>query len=51
MHFVATDAHSNRSRAPQLEECIRYIEKKLGSDYVKKLFIDNPEKMVHNEYI
>ena len=51
LHFVATDAHSNRSRAPQLEECIRYIEKKLGSDYVKKLFIDNPEKMVHNEYI
>ena len=51
VHFVATDAHSNRSRAPQLEECIRYIEKKLGSDYVKKLFIDNPEKMVHNEYI
>ena len=51
VHFVATDAHSNRSRAPQLEECIRYIEKKLGSDYVKQIFIDNPEKMVHNEYI
>lgn len=51
VHFVATDAHSNRSRAPELEECIRYMEKKLGSDYVKRILVDNPARMLRNEYI
>lgn len=51
IHFVATDAHSNRTRGPYLDECVRYIEKKLGSDYVRRLLIDNPEKMLNNEYI
>lgn len=51
IHFVATDAHSNRTRAPYLEDCVKYMEKKLGSDYVRRLLIDNPEKMLNNEYI
>jgi protein-tyrosine phosphatase len=51
VHFVATDAHSNRSRAPYLEECVKYIRKKLGDDYVEMLLTDNPRKMLKNEYI
>lgn len=51
VHFVATDAHSNRSRGPYLEDCVRYLEKKLGSDYVEMLLVDNPAKMLNNEYI
>ena len=51
VHFVATDAHSNRTRGPYLDECVRYVEKKLGRDYVRRLLIDNPKKMLNNEYI
>ena len=51
VHFVATDAHSNRSRAPYLQECVRYLEKKLGSSYVKRILEENPAKMLNNEYI
>lgn len=51
VHFVATDAHSNGSRAPYLEECVRYIEKKLGEDMVYRLLVRNPRKMLENEYL
>lgn len=51
VHFVATDAHSNRTRAPYLEECVRLLEKKLGPEYVERLLIENPRKMLANEYI
>lgn len=51
VHFVATDAHSNRSRGPYLDECVKYITKKLGEDYVEELLIENPRKMLNNEYL
>lgn len=51
VHFVATDAHSNRTRGPYLDECVKYIEKKLGEDYVRRLLIENPVRMLNNEYI
>ena len=51
VHFVATDAHSNRTRGPYLDEWVKYIEKKLGEDYVRRLLIENPERMLNNEYI
>ena len=51
IHFIGTDAHSNRTRAPYMEECAAYLAKKLGQDKARKLLYDNPKKMLNNEYI
>ncbi len=51
VHFVATDAHSNRTRGPYLEACLKVMKKKLGVAYIKRLLIDNPRKMLHNKDI
>ena len=48
---MATDAHSNHNRTPELGECIKVITKKLGEDYVERYLIENPEKMLRNEFI
>lgn len=42
VHFVATDAHDNASRAPHLLSCRDYVEEKYGESYGIKLFHDNP---------
>lgn len=51
VHFIGTDAHSNRTRAPYLKECAEYITKKFGNEYTDRLLIRNPRKMLNNEYI
>lgn len=51
LHFVATDAHSNGNRAPLLKEAAFYIEKKMGSDYAKRILYDNPRMVITNRYI
>ena len=49
VHFVASDAHSPRSRAPRLMMCAKYLEKKYGSEYVEELFYYNPMRIIENE--
>ena len=49
VHFVASDAHSPRSRAPRLITCASYLEKKYGSEYVEELFYYNPMMIIENE--
>lgn len=39
--FVSTDAHSDRSRAPRMKECYKYVAKKHGQDYAKRIFLTN----------
>lgn len=51
VHFVATDAHDLKDRAPRIRKCADYIIKKYGAAYAKRLFIDNPQKMLWDEYI
>ncbi len=51
VHFVATDAHNETDRAPNLKKCVQYLTKKFGDDTVRELLIHNPMKMIHNEYI
>lgn len=50
-HFVATDAHDLNSRAPRIGKCADFIIKKYGAAYAKRLFIDNPQKMLWDEYL
>ncbi len=49
--FIATDAHRDDKRAPRLRECVEYIEKKYGAAYTNKIFCENPECIIKNQYI
>lgn len=51
IHFIASDAHDTKSRAPQLLECRKYVEKKYGDEYAKSLFFTNPANVLRNESI
>ncbi len=51
VHFVATDAHDNGSRAPHLLECRDYVESKLGEKYALEIFHDNAMKVLKNQII
>lgn len=51
VHFVATDAHDLKKRAPRIQKCADYIITKYGAAYGKRLLIDNPRKMLWDEYL
>ena len=51
VHFIATDCHGVKFRAPEIQKSVQYIKKKFGDDYAKKLFIENPETMLSGEYL
>ncbi len=51
VHFVASDAHNTEKRSPAISECAKYLEKKFGEDYARRLLRDNPMCVINNEYI
>lgn len=51
IHFIATDSHSEGSRAPRLQACAKYISKKYDEAYARELLIDNPNKLLYNSYV
>ena len=51
VHFVATDAHDIRRRAPKLADCRSYIQRKYGKDYADRIFYNNPMSVIHGEII
>lgn len=50
VHFIATDSHNARDRAPQLKACGAYIAKKYG-EYARLLLRENPLRAIRGEYI
>ncbi len=46
--FIASDAHDDRGRRPNLGKCARYVTKKYGEDYARRIFEENPEKILHD---
>ncbi len=48
IHFVATDAHDDRGRAPNLKEAARYLEKRFGAGYARKVLYENADVILHN---
>lgn len=42
VHFIATDAHDLKNRAPDLGRCAEYIERKKGPVYTRRILVDNP---------
>ncbi len=49
--FIATDAHNAADRAPDLAKCREYIGRKYGDEYLRRLLIENPSKVIGDEYI
>ena len=51
VHFIGTDAHSSKARAPHMEKCARYLLKKFGEETADRLLYDNPMQVVQNKII
>ena len=51
VHFIGTDAHSNRTRSPKIKQCVAYLNKKLGAGQAEKILFSNPEAIFQNRRI
>lgn len=49
--FLGTDAHDLDNRAPYVKDYVAWIEKKCGEDMLEDMFVNNPQKMINNQYI
>ena len=49
VHFVATDAHDQKARQPELRSCYQKIRKKYGQAYAEALFIRNGRAVLAGE--
>lgn len=49
--FFGTDAHDMEERAPYINDYVKWIEKKCGTDVLEQIFVTNPRKMIQNQYI
>ena len=45
LDFVGSDGHRKTERIPEIGKCVAKMEKTMGSEYVKKIFIRNPRKI------
>lgn len=48
LDFVGTDCHRTDKRVPNLGMCAEYLEKKMGREYVERILIYNPQKIIKN---
>lgn len=44
--YIASDAHDITHRKPNLKQCAEYVSKKYGEEYMKDIFIRNPQKII-----
>ena len=51
VHFVASDGHDTKKRAPVLFKTVNYIAKKYGKDYALQLSVANPGKIISDKFI
>lgn len=51
VHFIASDSHSNRTRAPRFREGMEKLCKKLGEAAMERLLIENPGKILKDDDI
>ncbi|MDZ7374021.1 MAG: hypothetical protein ONB23_08640 [candidate division KSB1 bacterium] len=49
VHFVASDAHDANSRPLQLSGAYRVVAEKMGVDFARTLFYENPRRVLHGE--
>lgn len=46
--FIASDTHNTDERKPNLEKCASYVARKMGKQYAKRIFCDNPLNILKN---
>lgn len=46
--FIASDTHNTRNRTCNLKKCADYVSRKMGKNYTKKIFYDNPLNILKN---
>lgn len=51
VHFIATDAHSDTLRIPNMKETYDMLSKKFSPSLLQQIFYENSEKLLNNEYI
>ena len=51
IHFVATDAQNDTSRAPRMAECAAYLRKKCGHEYAARLLWKNAWAVLDGEQL
>lgn len=51
VHFIATDAHNDEKRAPEMEKCIQKLFRRYEETYITDLVWNNAKKVIANEYI
>lgn len=51
VHFLGSDCHSDRMRAPVMETAVKYLQKKCDDRQIEEIVIDNPLKILENTYI
>lgn len=51
LHFIATDAHSIRTRGVYWDQCIQHLERHYNQEYIKWLLIENPKKVLEGKSI
>lgn len=50
LHYVGSDTHNLRGRAPHLGECCEYLKKHMGRLYTSRIMRDNPSKIVEKAW-
>lgn len=51
VHFVGTDAHDEKVRAPKIKKSFKFIQKKIGEDIAEQIFYVNPAMVIENKII
>ncbi|MDD2970830.1 MAG: protein-tyrosine-phosphatase [Lachnospiraceae bacterium] len=51
VHFLATDAHNDTERPPEIDSCVRKLYRKYDEKYIDDLIYKNARKVIENVYI
>lgn len=51
IHLVGTDAHNDRSRAPQMDRCYAWLTKKCGEKEARRLLYEHPLTLLDDKYL
>lgn len=46
LNLLTLDVHNLTTRKPLIGKCAKYVEKVMGEEYMKKIFIDNPFEII-----
>ena len=51
IHFLGTDAHTNRGRSPKVSEGLNILKSLISEEKYEDLTINNPTKLINNQSI